>query len=227
MKHYKFIALFLSLIIIASVIFLNFKTDKQFVIIVASYNNQEWYRYNLNSIFAQTYKNYRVIYIDDCSPDGTGKLVQDYIESRKMADKVTLIKNESRKGALANHYTAIHMCKNNEIIVCLDGDDWFAHDNVLEYLNNVYQNSSIWLTYSQFCNWPSGELGWSEEIPQNIIKENKFREFGFVSPQLRTYYAWLAKLVKKSDLQTFNGTSWDFFPIAGDVALMFPMLEKE
>lgn len=196
--------------------------NNRFAIVIPSYKNSDWYKFNLNSVFAQSYPHYRVIYIDDCSPDGTYTLVKTYIESLGKTEKVTLIKNEKRQGPLANHFKAIHMCRDNEIIVCLDGDDWFANDDVLEYLNFVYQDPNVWLTYGQFCNWPTGELGWCEAIPPEIVQKNKFREFGYVSVQLRTYYAWLAKLVKKEDLQTKEG---NFFPVAGDVALMFPMHE--
>ena len=54
------------------------------------------------------------------------------------------------------------------------------------------------------------------------MKKNRFREFGFFAPQLRTYYAWLAKKIKLRDL--LNGDS-EFFDVSGDVALMFPMFE--
>ncbi|MCL4361431.1 glycosyltransferase family 2 protein [Candidatus Dependentiae bacterium] len=228
MKHLKHVFSASLLILIGYFIFQGFVPNKinNFVIVIPSYNNEQWYKNNLNSVFSQTYFNYRVIYIDDCSSDGTYSLVKDYLEKNNKTEKVILIKNNKRCGALANHYKAIHMCKDDEIIVCLDGDDWFANDNVLKYLNKIYQDPKIWLTYGQFANWPTGQLGWCEEIPKDIVKQNKFREFGFVSPQLRTYYAWLAKKVKFEDLLYKNKDGkLDFFPIAGDVALMFPMLE--
>ncbi len=220
-KNYYTISLILLIIFVF--LYKQISGPKKFVIVIASYNNSKWYKYNLNSVFSQTYPNYRIIYIDDCSPDHTYNLVKKYVEDKNFFDKIILIQNQKRVGALANHYKAIEMCDNNEIIVCLDGDDWFANDDVLEYLAKVYNDPSIWLTYSQFRNWPSGQLGWSEDIPKEVIEKNEFRKFGFISPQLRTYYAWLAKLVKLEDLK-WEKTN-DFFPVAGDVALMFPMLE--
>jgi len=53
--------------------------EKPIVLIVASYNNTQWYKWNLDSIFNQKYKNYHVIYIDDCSKDDTYELVKNYI----------------------------------------------------------------------------------------------------------------------------------------------------
>ena len=202
------------------------KYNKKFVITIPSYNNEKWYKNNLSSVFSQTYQNFRIIYIDDCSPDNTYRLVENYVKELKKSEQVTLIRNERRQGALANHFKAINLCADDEIVVCLDGDDWFANDNVLEYLNKIYQDSSIWLTYGQFNNWPTNAIGWCENYPLEVIRKNEFREFGFVAAQARTYYAWLAKQVKLCDLlcdlKDYEGK---FFPASGDVALMFPMLE--
>jgi len=196
--------------------------EKPFVIIVPSYNNQKWLNFNLNSIFLQKYKNYRVIYIDDCSTDDTALLVEKYIKKVKNKE-IEFIKNKSRIGALANIYRAIQLCKENEIVVNLDGDDWFAHDQVLSKLNQIYKNPNIWITYGQFQNWPTGKKGWCKKIPKKIIKQNLFREYGFWFAQPRTYYAWLAQKVKRKDL--INQQTSKFYTTAGDVALMFPMIE--
>ncbi|HJZ24123.1 MAG TPA: glycosyltransferase, partial [Candidatus Babeliales bacterium] len=63
------------------------QNDKQFVIVTASYNNARWYEWSLNSVASQTYPNWRMIYVDDCSPDGTGKLVEYYIEKNHLENK--------------------------------------------------------------------------------------------------------------------------------------------
>ena len=70
--------------------------EKPIVIIVPSRNNNELfegterYKLNLDSIFNQDYENYRVIYIDDCSSDGTADLVESYIQEKGQAGRVTL-----------------------------------------------------------------------------------------------------------------------------------------
>jgi len=196
--------------------------EKTFVIIIPSYNNSNWYRYNLDSVYKQKYTNFSVIYIDDCSPDNTAHLVHQYA-TRKKYKNFTLVTNKTRRGALANIWHAITCCDDNAIILTLDGDDWFAHDQALAYLNMLYQTENIWLTYGQFQNWPTGNPGWCQKIPEDIIKNNNFRAYGFWFAQPRSFYAWLAKKINPTDLidpQTNN-----FYQVAGDVALMFPMVE--
>ena len=52
------------------------------VVIIPSYNNAQWYKKNLDSVFNQRYSNYRIIYLDDASTDQTGYLVEKYIQEK-------------------------------------------------------------------------------------------------------------------------------------------------
>ena len=196
--------------------------EKPFVIIIPSYNNQEWYSHNLNSIYQQKYTNFRVIYIDDCSTDNTAAYVEKYAQKNKLKNFI-FIKNERRLGSLANIWHAINQCAPHEIVITLDGDDWLAHDQALATINHYYHNPHTWITYGQFQNWPTGTRGWCKKVPADVITNNTFREFGFWFAQLRTFYAWLAKKIKQEDL--YDPVTHDFFRVAGDVALMFPLME--
>lgn len=206
---------------ILSFFYLDALQQKQFVIVVASYNNANWYKKNLDSIFCQTYSDYRVIYIDDASSDGTADLVEEYIQENTVQDKIILIKNQQRKKALANLYEAFWSCKPDEIIVCLDGDDWFKDKYVLSYVNTIYDDSTVWLTYGQYERFPGGRKGHCKKVPTNIIENNAYREYPWVASHLRTFYAGLFHQIKQEDLKVDG----EFFPMAWDLAFMFPMLE--
>jgi len=196
--------------------------QKDLVIVIPSYNNSKWYKKNLDSVFDQKYVRYRIIYIDDFSQDNTGNLVQEYIDSHPLGSKVTLIKNKKRLGGLANTYYASHSCQDHEVILTLDGDDWLIGDDVLLTINQAYQDDHVWLTYGNYEYFPPwNKPGVCKPIPKKIIDSNEFRKFDWVTSQLRTFYAWLFKRIKKEDLQ-YNGS---FFPMAWDLAMMFPMLE--
>ena len=192
--------------------------EKPITVVVASYNNKEWYKKNLISIFSQKYKNYKIIYIDDCSTDGTAALVEAYTEQEGQSHRLTLIKNRENQGAMANKYKGSHLSEDNSIVVLVDGDDWLATEKALLHINKAYSTSDCWMTYGQFKRYPSGQKGHCKKLSQ---KEN-FRELkqAYVS-HLRTYYAWLFKLVKKEDLMR-NGK---FVSLSEDVVGSLPMLE--
>jgi len=195
--------------------------EKPIVVLITSYNNSEWYNENLSSVFEQAYNNYRIIYIDDCSTDNTYHLVVEKMKQNDRKHPIDIIRNTENRGALANVYTAVHTCANEEIIVILDGDDAFQHPQVLTRINKAYQNDNVWMTYGQYIESTSQKIGKCAPISEAIIRKNAYREYPWVSSHVRTYYAWLFKSIKKESLMIED----KFFPVASDLATMFPMLE--
>lgn len=194
--------------------------NKRFVIVIPSYKNITWCDKNIISCLDQEYSNFRIIFTDDCSPDGTFDKVKEIVDKHPNRDKATLIKNEVRKGAMENLYDMIWSCADDEIIVTVDGDDWLAHTKVLNKLNEVYSQGDVWLTYGQFQEVPSGNIGLCKQIPDYITKTNAYQRYDWCSSHLRTFYTWLFKNIKKQDLfyqGRFAASGWD-------CCLMFPML---
>ena len=195
--------------------------DKKFVVVIPSYKNSQWCIQNITSALNQNYNQFRIIFTDDCSPDDTFSRVRDVVNSSSKGKIVTLIQNSNRLGALHNLYNMIHSCQDDEIILTLDGDDWFPDNEVLNKLNAVYSNDGIWMTYGQYKNSTDGQSGVAQPYPQHIIDSNQFRHHVWGASHLRTFYSWLFKKIRKEDLMQ-HGT---FFPMTWDFAIMLPMLE--
>lgn len=194
--------------------------EKPFVVIIPSYNNIKWYRSNLDSVLNQNYTNYRIIYVDDCSTDGTSEAVREYLNQTNSKVSIDFIVNYERVGAMANLYGAIHSCKDHEIAVLVDGDDWLYHDDVLKHLNEVYSSGEIWFTHGNLIEYPMGNVTWCEPIPTRVIESRTFREFKCPS-HLRTFYVWLFKKIRLQDF-LYKG---EFLRMAWDMAIMYPLAE--
>ena len=195
--------------------------EKPLVVVIPSYNNARWYKQNLDSIFSQKYCNYRVIYIDDCSTDGTYELVEEYVKATGQENRVTLIRNEVNRGIFANHYRAVHMCDDYEIVLNVDGDDWLHDDQVFNKVNQAYTDSDVWLTYGQFKSWPENKAGFCKRSPKHVIERNAYRDFTWRASHMRTFYAWLFKRIKLKDC-LYNG---EMYRLCADMVMMYPMLE--
>jgi glycosyltransferase involved in cell wall biosynthesis len=195
--------------------------EKPFVIVVVSHNNSEWVEQNLDSIFSQNYHNYRVIYIADAPTDGTAELASAYIAQNKRQHQVTLFKNRERRGLLACMCQAVFSCRKEEIVLELEGCDWLAHNDVLAHLNSVYADSEVWMTYGQFLYYPSFRQGFAAPVPQKVMEQNDFRHLSGHVTHARTFYAALFQEIDKADF-LHNGS---FFPAAGDLAYLIPLLE--
>ena len=197
------------------------------VVLICSYNNAPWVDQNLDSVFAQEYDNFRILYIDDYSQDGTASCVQAYKKMYDSEDKLTLIENTDRCRKMKNMYNAVHSCKDEEIIVQLDGDDWFCDKELLARINLIYKTSDVWLTYGSYIDVPGDILGYAKPTAPEIIENQSYRKEPWIYMPTRTFYAWLFKAIR---LQDFIGEQVKdhqglFFPSADDPAFMFPMLE--
>jgi glycosyltransferase involved in cell wall biosynthesis len=202
------------------------KRPVEFAIVVTSYNNEYWCSKNLTSIANQTYPHFHLYYTDDASSDTTGELAEIFMLSPALRDRSTFIRNKERQRALANIYNMIHQIDPHKVIVSVDGDDWLAHDQVLERLASIYANPDIWLTYggfdSELSSVQSTESPWTKEpYPQSVCDENSFRSYTFYGLHLKTFYAKLFQKIKKEDLMYEN----EFFRVTWDLAFMLPMLE--
>jgi glycosyltransferase involved in cell wall biosynthesis len=193
------------------------KDEKPFVVIVPSYNNEEYVEKNLSSILEQEYQNYRVIFIDDSSSDKTIEKALQVIENHSAEDIVTLIRNQENYKALYNLYYTIQALSDDTIVFIVDGDDWLAHPRVLKELNRYYSNPDVWLAYGQYITYPKYEKGKTGPLNAKIRSIRGQHTF----PQLRTFYAGLFKKIQLRDL-LYQG---DFFKTSSDLAVIFPLWE--
>lgn len=201
--------------------------ENKFKIIIPSYNNENWLEYNIASILNQTYKNYDVLYIDDNSNDSTYSKVISIVKDLK---NWKVIKNEINRGAAFNYVEYVKtFCEDlNDIIIHLDGDDWFYDEFVLEKLNNFYNNKDCWMTYGGFICWNGTEDATiphpqSTEYPEFIHKHKKYRQDVWRASHLRTFRTFLFSAIDKTDIKSkING---EYYWHASDLAWQFPCLE--
>ena len=176
--------------------------NNQFRIVVTAYNAEKYIEKCISSITWQRYTNYKVIVIDDASTDNTFKKAQSCVKASD--NRFIFIKNKENIKAIANYVKYIpQICNNDEdIIVSLDGDDYLADRSVLEYLNNIYQNSDIQFTYGSYItlsDLKSGKKNADSNKPIKNIRD--VARIGFNMSHLKTwkYKAW--KMIKDEDLR--------------------------
>lgn len=212
--------IFLTFCLVASL----FCKEKHFVVIICSRNNEHYVKENLDSVFNQQYKQFRVIYIDDASTDKTAEMVKNYIKKHNLTHQCIFISNPVRTYKMHNLYHAVHSCKDNEIIVELDGDDSFFDTGVLSYLNHIYQNKEIWMTYGGIITKPHASTIQPRPLPKKIVQEDTFRKNMhkyWIFMALRSFYAGLFKKIERESLM-YKGT---FFQRGSDMLQMIPMFE--
>lgn len=88
-------------------------------IITPVYNCEEYIERTLNSVISQTYKNWEMILVDDCSPDNSDKIISKYMEADH---RFKYIKLEVNSGAAIARNVGLENSKGR-YIAYLDADD--------------------------------------------------------------------------------------------------------
>jgi glycosyltransferase involved in cell wall biosynthesis len=189
-----------------------------YTILMMGYNSRQWIENSVLSAANQYHDNFDVIAIDAQTTDGTYEYL---LEQEKEYDNLTVVRNETRKYQTQNVYEGSQMAKEGSIIVTLDFDDWLPNHWVLEKLDEYYDENT-WMTYGSKYHTSHGRVVGQGRYPDDIVKQNKFRQDEWRATHLRTFRR---ELILKIDPKDFIDTDGEWYKAAGDLTFMWPMLE--
>ncbi len=124
--------------------------------VVTSYNYEKYILETLESIKSQTYKNFEIIVVDDCSKDKSCDIVEDFISNNQNL-KITLIKHKKNAGQLAAMITGLKTSKG-QFISFIDSDDVLSEEYAASHIS-VHLQSSV-----AFTSCTIVEIGQENEI---------------------------------------------------------------
>ena len=197
-------------------------SDIKYNIIVPFYNAENWLMKCIESIKGQHHSNFKCTLIDDLSDD------MSYVTAKALTegdDRFRVIKNSEKRYALKNIAMSIDSSdpEDEDVIILLDGDDWFASKKTLSRLNEEYEKQNCLATYGSYVIHPYGVRGPEpSRYPDEVIKDNNFREDSWRASHLRTFKYKLWKNIDYNDLKDENG---EYYKMAYDQAIMLPVLE--
>lgn len=190
----------------------------KFIVISPCYNVLPYIDKCIESVVNQTYHNFEYIVVEDCSTDGTRKRV----EQLQMEYGFYVQYNPQRtESPLGNFALGIELMPGHpeDILVTVDADDWLYDVNVLDYLNEVYQDPDVWLTYGQFVS-ASGNIK-NTSAPLKSTRDYR-KKTTWITSHLRTIKRKLWDKIDHADLKDKNGKYYVYYP---DAAYMFPAIE--
>ena len=91
-------------------------------ILTPAYNHEKYVSVFLDSVLAQTYKNFELIIADDCSTDKTPSIIEQYKDER-----IRFFRNDFNRGMNGNLNTAFSKAKGKYIVI-LASDDFLESD---------------------------------------------------------------------------------------------------
>ena len=116
------------------------------------------------------------------------------------------------------------MAPSGSIVLEVNGDDWLADNGVLTFLNKVYADPDVWMTYNSY-RFADGRMAEQcRPYPRQIITENAFRDYHrWTSSHLHTFRAEVFDHVRpETFIDPATGVYWES---ADDMAIYLAMLE--
>lgn len=143
-------------------------------IIMAAYNAEKTIEQAIVSVLNQTYANFELLVVNDCSTDRTAELVERIAESDS---RVRLIANEQNRGVSYTRRHGLEAAKGSWIAI-LDSDDaWAAEKLEKQIALQKRMNADLLFTGSAFMNPDGQPIDWYLRAPaevtyRQLLKQN-------------------------------------------------------
>jgi glycosyltransferase involved in cell wall biosynthesis len=113
-------------------------------ILLSSYNHQHFISEAIQSVLDQTFKDWQLWVLDDCSTDGTLAVVDDYVTRD---NRITLFKSKKNSGKSAQLNKRLKQI-DTECIAFLDSDDIWEYQKLEEQLDVLDKHPDMGLVFT-------------------------------------------------------------------------------
>lgn len=138
-------------------------------IIMPSYNTAAYIKQSIESVLKQSYTNWELIIVDDCSSDNTDEVVKSINDVR-----VKYLKNEKNSGAALSRNRALREAKGRWIAF-LDSDDLWMSEKLEKQIRFMEKNG-YYFSYTNYeeIDIDGNKTGVKITGPKRITKTGMF-----------------------------------------------------
>ena len=147
--------------------------DPKISVIINCYNGEKYLKDAIDSVYAQTFKDWEIIFIDNCSTDNTAKIAQSYDERVKYHKTKKTIKLYA-----ARNY-AMKFVKG-KYVSFLDSDDMWLSEKLEKQLNCFSDQIALVCTLLHFIDSNGNKINKSDPPKYRGLVTNKLLTRNFV-----------------------------------------------
>ena len=167
-------------------------------IIMPSWNTAKWIGESIESVINQTYQNWELIIVDDCSTDNTDEIIKSYNDER-----IRFFKNETNSGAALTRNRALREA-HGEWVAFLDSDDLWSPNKLEKMITFMSGNN---YSFAYHCYEKIDE----ESKPLNIfvsgpkkVTKRKMYHYGYPGCLAFMYSVKTHGLIQIKDIKKNN-----------------------
>lgn len=168
-------------------------------IIMPSYNTGQYIAESIRSVLAQTYTNWELLIVDDCSTDDTDEVVLPFLEDKR----IKYFRNGVNCGAAVSRNSALRKAKGRWIAF-LDSDDLWLPQKLEKQITFMEQNG-YHFSYTNYSEIDETGLpnGRTVTGPRKITKTG-FYNYCWVGCLTVMYDAQIVGLIQIADIKKNN-----------------------
>ncbi|MEW9669826.1 glycosyltransferase family 2 protein [Ammoniphilus sp. 3BR4] len=129
-------------------------TKAKLTVVIPSYNRAEFIERAIRSVLSQTYKNWKLLIVDDASTDDTEKRIEPYLKDNRIRF-IALDKNVGISHVMNRALEEV----DTEAFVQLDSDDWLDRDALRQFSKAMKRNPQAALYYGNVRMWVEQKNG--------------------------------------------------------------------
>lgn len=107
-------------------------------VIMPSYNTAKYIEKAIRSVIFQTYSDWELLIVDDCSTDNTDDVVRQFLSD----ERITYLKNERNLGAAISRNKALSKARGRWVAF-LDSDDFWDEKKIENHLKFMQERKSV------------------------------------------------------------------------------------
>jgi glycosyltransferase involved in cell wall biosynthesis len=122
-------------------------------VIVPVYKAEQFLKECVDSILNQTFRDFELILVDDCSPDNSPQMCDDYA---KQDSRIKVIHNNPNQGSVKSYKNVVDASRG-DYLVFFDSDDWIEVDSI-ERLYRHVTNDGCDVVYADLIRFDGKKL---------------------------------------------------------------------
>jgi len=167
-------------------------------IIMPSYNTEKYIAESIQSVINQTYVDWELIIVDDCSTDNTDAVVAAFKDER-----IIYLKNEKNSGAAVSRNRALREAKG-QWIAFLDSDDLW-HPEKLEKQLKFMKDNGYKFSYTDYrIRWDDEGMDLYIYTGPAVVNRKKMYRYCYFSTITVMYDARAIGLIQIADVKKNN-----------------------
>lgn len=172
-------------------------SDSLISIVMPVYNAEHYLRDTIQSVIEQTYEDWELLVVDDCSSDCSVSIIKSYNDNR-----IRLFQNEKNSGAAISRNWALRQAKGRWVAF-LDADDIWFPTKLEEQLSFMRLND---YSFTNTDYWICQNGKWSPYIctSPDVITRQKMWNYCYISTITVMYDQSVVGLIQVADLRRNN-----------------------